>query len=126
MYTKVLLVNPDTIFDDIDLMEHDPPHRGVARRNARFHPYWIQAEEKEWQGLFLCVRCADRSDWPRHRRSRNRRQGGKKKEEEQEMKEEQERGKPGSLKALKENTSPFTLTHSRNPRCSHSLWPPHP
>jgi hypothetical protein len=42
----------DTIFDEIDLLEDDPPHRGVAMRNARFRPYWIQAEEKEWQGLW--------------------------------------------------------------------------
>ncbi len=42
----------DTIFDEIDLLEEDPPHRGVAMRNARFRPYWIQAEEKEWQGLW--------------------------------------------------------------------------
>ena len=41
----------DTIFDEIDLLEEDPPHRGVAMRNARFRP-WIQAEEKEWQGLW--------------------------------------------------------------------------
>jgi hypothetical protein len=33
--------------------------------------------------------------------------------------------KTGSLKGLKENTSPFTLTHSQNPHCSHSLCPPH-
>jgi hypothetical protein len=37
----------DTIFDEIDLLEEDPPDRGVAMRNARFRPYWIQAEEKE-------------------------------------------------------------------------------
>ena len=43
---------PDTIFDEIDLLEDDPPHRGAAMRNARFRPYWIQAEEKEWQGLW--------------------------------------------------------------------------
>jgi hypothetical protein len=42
----------DTIFDEIDLLEDDPPHRGVAMRNARFRPCWIQAEEKEWQGLW--------------------------------------------------------------------------
>jgi len=42
----------DTIFDEIDLLEDDPPHRGAAMRNARFRPYWIQAEEKEWQGLW--------------------------------------------------------------------------
>jgi hypothetical protein len=41
----------DTIFDEIVLLEDDPPHRGVAVRNARFRPYWIQAERKEWQGL---------------------------------------------------------------------------
>jgi hypothetical protein len=42
----------DTIFDEIDLLEDDPQHRGVAMRNAHFRPYWIQAEEKEWQGLW--------------------------------------------------------------------------
>jgi hypothetical protein len=42
----------DTIFDEIDQLEHDPPHRGVVMRNARFRPYWIQAEEKEWQDLW--------------------------------------------------------------------------
>jgi hypothetical protein len=42
----------DTIFDEIDLLEDDPPHRGIAMRNARFPPHWIQAEEKEWQGLW--------------------------------------------------------------------------
>ena len=40
------------IFDEIDLLESDPQHRGAAMRNARFRPYWIQAEEKEWQGLW--------------------------------------------------------------------------
>ena len=34
------------------MLEEDPPHPGVAMRNARFRPYWIQAEEKEWQGLW--------------------------------------------------------------------------
>jgi hypothetical protein len=42
----------DTIFDEINLLEDDPPHRGVAMRNACFRPYWIQVEEKEWQGLW--------------------------------------------------------------------------
>jgi hypothetical protein len=41
-----------TIFDEIDLLEDDPPHLGVAMRNALFRPYWIQAEEKELQGLW--------------------------------------------------------------------------
>ena len=42
----------DTTFDEIELLEDDPQHRGVAMRNARSRPYWIQAEEKEWQGLW--------------------------------------------------------------------------
>jgi hypothetical protein len=42
----------DTIFDEIDLLEDDPPHRGIAMQNALFRLYWIQAEEKEWQGLW--------------------------------------------------------------------------
>jgi hypothetical protein len=42
----------DTIFDEIDLWDDDPPHRGDAMQNARFPPYWIQAEEKDWQGLW--------------------------------------------------------------------------
>ena len=42
------------IFDEIDLLEGDPPHRGAAMRNRCFAPYWIhiQAEEQEWQGLW--------------------------------------------------------------------------
>jgi hypothetical protein len=42
----------DTIFDEIDLLEDYPPHRGLAMRKARFRPNCIQAEEKEWQGLW--------------------------------------------------------------------------
>ena len=42
----------DTIFDEIDLLEGDPPHRGAAMRNNRFRPYWMQAEEQEWKGLW--------------------------------------------------------------------------
>ena len=42
----------ETIFDEIDLLEGDPPHRGAAMRNRRFAPYWIQAEEQEWEGLW--------------------------------------------------------------------------
>ena len=33
-------------------MEDDPPHRGVAMRNARFRPYWIEAEIEFG---FMCV-----------------------------------------------------------------------
>ena len=42
----------ETIFDEIDLLEGDPQHRGAAMRNARFRPFWMQAEEEEWKGLW--------------------------------------------------------------------------
>ena len=42
----------DGIWSEIDLLEGDPVHRGVAMRNPRFKPFWLKAEGSEWQGLW--------------------------------------------------------------------------
>jgi len=42
----------DGIWSEIDLLEGDPLHRGVAMRNLRFKPFWLKAEGSEWQGLW--------------------------------------------------------------------------
>jgi hypothetical protein len=42
----------DGIWSEIDLLEGDPVHRGVAMRNLRFKPFWLKAEGSEWQGLW--------------------------------------------------------------------------
>ena len=44
--------NSDSIWDEIDLLEGDPPHRGVALRNLKFKRFWLAAEEAEWAGLW--------------------------------------------------------------------------
>jgi hypothetical protein len=44
--------NSDSIWDEIDLLEGDPPHRGAALRNPKFKPFWLAAEEAEWAGLW--------------------------------------------------------------------------
>ena len=50
------IAEEDNIFDDIDLLEQDPPHRGAAMRNQRFRGYWLEAEAKEllnWSSISL-------------------------------------------------------------------------
>jgi len=42
----------DSIWDEIDLLEGDPLHRGAALRNQKFKPFWLAAEEAEWAGLW--------------------------------------------------------------------------
>ena len=42
----------DGIWSEIDLLEGDPVHRGVAMRNPRLKPFWLKAEGGEWQGLW--------------------------------------------------------------------------
>jgi hypothetical protein len=42
----------DGIWSDIDLLEGDPVHRGVAMRNPRHKLFWLKAEGDEWQGLW--------------------------------------------------------------------------
>jgi hypothetical protein len=42
----------DGIWSEIDLLEGDPMHRGVAMRNPRHKPFWLRAEGDEWQGLW--------------------------------------------------------------------------
>ena len=42
----------DDIWPQIDLLQGDPVHRGVAMRNPRFKPFWLRSEGDEWQGLW--------------------------------------------------------------------------
>jgi hypothetical protein len=42
----------DGIWSEIDLLEGDSVHRGVAMRNPRFKPFWLRSEGDEWQGLW--------------------------------------------------------------------------
>ena len=42
----------DDIWPQIDLLQGDPVHRGVAIRNPRFKPFWLRAEGGNWQGLW--------------------------------------------------------------------------
>ena len=42
----------DGIWSEIDLLEGDPMHRGIAMRNPRHKPCWLRAEGDEWQGLW--------------------------------------------------------------------------
>jgi hypothetical protein len=38
--------------EEIDMLEGDPAHMGVAMGNARFKPFWLTAEASEWEGQF--------------------------------------------------------------------------
>ena len=42
----------DGIWSEIDLLEGDSVHRGVAMRNPLFKPFWLRSEGDEWQGLW--------------------------------------------------------------------------
>ena len=50
--TPTLDPEDDGIWSEIDLLEGDPVHRGVAMRNPRLKPFWLKAEGGEWQGLW--------------------------------------------------------------------------
>ena len=43
---------PQSIWKDIDMLEGDPAHRGMAMCNARFKPFWFTAEASECEGLW--------------------------------------------------------------------------
>ncbi len=50
--TKTCETTPEYIWKEIDMLEGDPAHRGMAMRNARFEPFWLTAEASEWEGLW--------------------------------------------------------------------------
>jgi hypothetical protein len=50
--TETFEPTPESIWEDIDMLEGDPAHRGMAMRNARFKPFWLTAEAAEWEGLW--------------------------------------------------------------------------
>jgi len=50
--TPTFAPDDDSIWAEVDLLEGDPAHRGVAMRNPRFKPFWLKAEADEWAGLW--------------------------------------------------------------------------
>ena len=44
--------NSDSIWDEIDLFEEVPPHRGSVLWNQKFKPFCLEDEEGEWAGLW--------------------------------------------------------------------------
>jgi len=49
--TPTLNPGDNGIWSEIDLLEGDPMHRGVAMRNPRHKPFVLRAEGDQWQGL---------------------------------------------------------------------------
>ena len=45
--TPTFAADNDSIWAEVDLLEGDPVHRGVAMRNPRFKPFWLKAEADE-------------------------------------------------------------------------------
>jgi hypothetical protein len=60
---KTFESTPESIWEDIDMIEGDPAHRGMAMHNARFKPFWLTAEASEWEGLW------DKGDFKKWNRS---------------------------------------------------------
>ena len=50
--TPTFAADDDSIWAEVDLLEGDPVHRGVAMRNPRFKPFWLKAEADEFAGLW--------------------------------------------------------------------------
>ena len=50
--TPTFAPDNDNIWAEVDLLEADPAHRGIAMRNPRFKPFWLKAEADEWAGLW--------------------------------------------------------------------------
>jgi hypothetical protein len=50
--TPTFAPDDDSIWAEVDLLEADPAHRGIAMRNPRFKPFWLKAEADEWAGLW--------------------------------------------------------------------------
>ena len=52
-HSHILISGDDGIWSEIDLLEGDPVHRGVAMRNPRFKPFWLRAEgiRKDGEGI---------------------------------------------------------------------------
>ena len=49
--TETFESTPESIWEDIDMLEGDPAHRGMSMFNTRFNPFWITAEESEWDSV---------------------------------------------------------------------------
>jgi hypothetical protein len=48
--TETFEPTPESIWEEIDMLEGDPAHRGMVMCNARFKFFWVTAETSEWQG----------------------------------------------------------------------------
>jgi hypothetical protein len=46
--TETFEPTPVSIWEDIDMLEDDPAHRGMTMCNARFKPFWLTVEGSEW------------------------------------------------------------------------------
>jgi hypothetical protein len=49
--TETFEPTEESIWEDIDMLEGDPTHRGMSMRNARFKFCWLTTEASEWEGL---------------------------------------------------------------------------
>ena len=50
--TETFEPTPESVWEDIDMLEGDPAHRGMAMCNVRFKPFWLTEEASEWEGLW--------------------------------------------------------------------------
>ncbi len=50
--TETLEPTPESIWEEVDILEGDPAHRGMVMRNARFKPFFLTSEASEWEGLW--------------------------------------------------------------------------
>jgi hypothetical protein len=50
--TETFELTPESIWEDIDILEGDPVHWGVVMRNARVKSFWFTTEASEWEGLW--------------------------------------------------------------------------
>jgi hypothetical protein len=50
--TETFEPTPESIWEEIDMLEGDPAHRGMAMRKARFKPFWLTVEASEWEEVW--------------------------------------------------------------------------
>jgi len=50
--TETFEPTPESIWEDIDMLEGDPVHWGMEMRNTRFKSFWLTTETSKWEGLW--------------------------------------------------------------------------
>jgi hypothetical protein len=50
--TETFEPTPKSFWEEIDMLEGDPAHRGMTMRNARFKPFWLTTEASWDKGVF--------------------------------------------------------------------------